>query len=163
MIVDKDFLRAVAKEKKYTFISTGMCNYQNIDDAVKIFREENCDFELMHCVSAYPFESKFANLNLIDILRKKYNCKVGYSGHEKSGLAISYAAAALGVTSLERHFTTDRTLYGSDQSASLAPEGFARLVGGLRIISEALKGNENKEILDIEKPVAEKLRQHIKE
>lgn len=162
MIVDKKFLEEVAKQKKYTFISTGMCSYEDIDEAVKIFKENNCEFELMHCVSAYPFESEDANLNLINELKKRYNCKVGYSGHEKSGLAISYAAAALGVTSIERHFTTDRTLYGSDQSASLAPEGFARLVGGIRVISKAINGSSDKKILDIEKPVAEKLRQHIK-
>lgn len=162
MIVDKKFLEEVAKQKKYTFISTGMCSYEDIDEAVKIFKENNCEFELMHCVSAYPFESEDANLNLINELKKRYNCKVGYSGHEKSGLAISYAAAALGVTSIERHFTTDRTLYGSDQAASLAPEGFARLVGGIRVISKAINGSSDKKILDIEKPVAEKLRQHIK-
>ena len=90
-----------------------------------------------------------------------YKCPVGYSGHEKSGLAISYAATALGISSLERHFTIDRTLYGSDQSASVSPEGMARLVGGVRVISKALTGG-SKKILDIEKPVADKLRKHIK-
>ena len=163
MIIDENFLLAVARQKKYTFISTGMSDYKMIDRAVEIFTSEKCEFELMHCVSAYPFENKFAQLNLINALKKRYNCKVGYSGHEKSGLAISYAACALGISSLERHFTTDRTLYGSDQSASLTPEGFSRLVGGARAIEEAmLDHTNNKEILDIEKPVADKLREHIK-
>ena len=162
MIVDEKFLAEVAKEKKYTFISTGMCSFEDIDKAVKIFKSENCDFELMHCVSAYPFENKYANLRMINKLKKKFNCNVGYSGHEKSGLAISYAAAALGITSLERHFTLDRSLYGSDQAASLMPEGFARLCGGVRAIEESLLENKEKKILDIEKPVADKLREHIK-
>tara|TARA_A100001015_G_C14996506_1_gene716444 strand:- start:988 stop:1836 length:849 start_codon:yes stop_codon:yes gene_type:complete len=162
LIVDEDLLLEVAKQKKYTFISTGMSNYQQIDKAVEIFKSQNCEFELMHCVSVYPFENKYAQLNLIEKLRERYNCKVGYSGHEKSGLAISYAAVALGASSLERHFTIDRTMYGSDQAASLTPEGFSKLVGGVRVITEAFSMNEEKKILDIEKPVAEKLRLHIK-
>tara|TARA_B100000902_G_C27315171_1_gene920826 strand:- start:367 stop:1209 length:843 start_codon:yes stop_codon:yes gene_type:complete len=162
MIVDENFLVNVAKQKKYTFISTGMSEYKHIDKAVEIFESENCEFELMHCVSAYPFENKYAQLPLIKELKEKYKCKVGYSGHEKSGLAISYAAVALGATSLERHFTIDRTMYGSDQAASLTPEGFSKLVGGVRVISEASELNVGKRILDIEKPIAKKLRMHIK-
>ena len=162
MIVDKNFLKEVASRKKHTFISTGMSDEEHISTAVDIFVKNNCSFELMHCISAYPFESKYANLQLINELKKKYNCNVGYSGHEKSGLAISYAAAAQGITSLERHFTTDRTLYGSDQAASISPEGFARLAGGLREIERAFSSDKTKKILDIEKPVADKLREHIK-
>ena len=162
MMTDENFLLEVAKQKKYTFISTGMCNYKIIDKAVDIFKSENCNFELMHCTSAYPFENKYAQLNLIKSLRERYNCNIGYSGHEKSGLAISYAACALGATSLERHFTLDRTMYGSDQAASLSPEGFSRLVGGAKAISEAMTFKGDKEILEIEKPVAKKLRAHIK-
>ena len=161
MIVDQQFLEEVAKQKKYTFISTGMCEMSDIDLAVKIFRDNNCEFELMHCISAYPFEAEYANLGLIQVLRDRYNCPVGYSGHEKSGLAISYAATALGATSIERHFTTDRTLYGSDQSASITPEGMSRLVGGIKVIKKGLEFKE-KTVLSIEKPVAEKLRKHIK-
>ncbi len=161
MIIDKKLLEKVADEKKYTFISTGMSDLSMIDDAVNIFKKKNCDFELMHCISAYPFDSEFANLNMIDNLKKRYDCKVGYSGHEKSGLAISYAAVAKGATSLERHITLDRTMYGSDQAASLSPLGLKELVGGIRIIDKALIDRE-KQILEIEKSVAEKLRSHIK-
>lgn len=104
-----------------------------------------------------------ANLNLINILSKKYGCKVGYSGHEKGGLAISYAAVALGASSLERHFTLDRTMYGSDQAASITPSAFKELIGGIRKIEKAVdKSIKEKTILDIEKPIAEKLRAHIK-
>ena len=104
-----------------------------------------------------------ANLNLIEVLRKRYKCKVGYSGHEKGGLAISYAAVALGSTSLERHFTLDRSMYGSDQAASITPSAFKELIGGVRKIEKAInKDIKEKTILDIEKPVANKLRAHIK-
>ena len=162
MIVDKNFLAEVAKQKKYTFISTGMSTFQNIDTAVKIFKENNCKFELMHCVSAYPFDDVRASLNLIKVMKDKYDCKVGYSGHEKSGLAISIAAVALGATSLERHITLDRTMYGSDQAASLTPNGFKSLVSAIRKIEKAIDGEKEKNILDIEISVAKKLRAHIK-
>lgn len=162
MIVDQNFLKEVAKQKKYTFISTGMCEEKDIDNAIKIFKENNCEFELMHCVSAYPFDDKLANLSLINYYKKKYKCKVGYSGHETGGLAISYAAAGMGISSIERHFTLNRSMYGSDQSASLEPKGFEELIGGIRKIEEAIKPGIKKNILDIEKPVAKKLRAHIK-
>ena len=160
MIIDLKLLEQVASEKKHTFISTGMSTLEMIDEAVNIFKKKNCSFELMHCVSAYPFESEHANLTMIKTLKERYRCNVGYSGHEKSGLAISYAAAALGATSIERHVTIDRTMYGSDQAASLAPLGLKELVGGLRIIEKALI-KKDKIILDIEKDIAKKLRAHI--
>jgi N-acetylneuraminate synthase len=162
MIIDKRFLTEVAKQRKYTFISTGMCEETDIDNAVKIFNEEKCEFELMHCVSAYPFDDKLANLSLINHYKKKYKCKVGYSGHETGGLAISYAATAMGISSIERHFTLDRAMYGSDQSASLDFKGFEALIGGIRKIEVAIRPGAKKNILEIEKPVAKKLRAHIK-
>ena len=162
MIVDLDLLKEVAKEKKHTFISTGMSSYKMIDDAVKIFKDYSCPFELMHCVSQYPFESEFASLNLINRLKERYNCNIGYSGHEKSGLAVTYGAVALGATSIERHITLDRTMYGSDQAASLTVAGFEEMVGGIRTLEKALNGEKDKKILDIEIPVVEKLRSHIK-
>ena len=162
MIVDKNFLAEVAKQKKYTFISTGMSTFQNIDTAVKIFKENNCKFELMHCVSAYPFDDTRASLNLIKVMKDKYGCKVGYSGHEKSGLAISIAAVALGATSLERHITLDRTMYGTDHAASLTLDSFQRLISTIRKVEKAIDGQKEKNILDIEISVAKKLRAHIK-
>jgi N-acetylneuraminate synthase len=116
----------------------------------------------MHCISAYPFDDHKANLKMINILREKFNCKVGYSGHEKGGQAISFAAVSLGASSIERHFTLDRTMYGSDQSASLEPEGFKNLVNGIRKISNALKGDKVKKILPEEVEVAKKLRSNLK-
>ena len=122
MIVYEDLLRMIAKEGKHTFISTGMTTYEDIENAVNIFRSENCPFELMHTVSTYPMKDENANLKMINTLKEKYQCEVGYSGHEV-GLALSYAAAALGINSLERHVTLDRSMYGSDQSASVEPAG----------------------------------------
>ncbi len=162
MIVDTKLLEAIAKQGKYTFISTGMSSFVEIDNATRIFKKYNCEYELMQCVSAYPFDDSMANLNMIKKMREKYDCKVGYSGHEKGGLAISVAAVALGATSIERHITLDRTMYGSDQAASLTPDGFKNLVTAIRKVEKAIKGDENKKILKIEEGVAKKLREHIK-
>jgi N-acetylneuraminate synthase len=159
MIVNLELLREVAREGKYTFISTGMSTLQDIETAVKIFKEANCPFELMHCVSTYPMKDTDANLNTINTLRKRFNCKVGYSGHE-TGLAVSYAAAALGISSLERHITLDRAMYGSDQAASLAPAGLKKLVGEVNKIHLAL-GDGQKKIIDGEILIAKKLREHL--
>lgn len=162
MIVDLNYLEILAKKRIYTFISTGMCDLQDVSNAVNIFRKNNCPFELMHCISAYPFDDSLANLKMINFLKEKFDCKVGYSGHEKGGMAISIAAVALGATSLERHFTIDRTMYGSDQAASITPEGFENLVKSVRKVEKSLTGNNEKKILEIEIPVANKLRAHIK-
>ena len=159
MIVYEDLLKMIAEEGLHTFISTGMSNYEDIQIAVDIFRDANCPFELMHTISTYPMKDEDANLNLIHTLKEKYKCNVGYSGHE-TGLAISYAAAALGITSLERHITLDRAMYGSDQSASVEPAGLRQLVGGVRKIAGAM-GDGEKTIIDAEKPIAEKLREHL--
>ena len=115
----------------------------------------------MHCISAYPFDDTKANLNMINILKKRYNCNVGYSGHEKGGQAISFAATAMGISSLERHFTLDRTMYGSDQAASITPQGFKHLISGVRKIEKAIIGPKDKKIISEEVAVAKKLRAHI--
>ena len=137
MIVDERLMIEVAKEKKHTFISTGMSSFKEIDKAVNIFRENHCSFELMQCISAYPFNDEKANLNMIDTLRNKFQCAVGYSGHEV-GLPIAVAAAAKNITSLERHITLDRSMYGSDQSASIEPQGLKKLVQYVRVVEEAM-------------------------
>ena len=159
MIVYEDLLKEVSSEKKHTFISTGMTEFEQIDRAVEIFRNAGCPFELMHCVSTYPMEDEDANLNCIKTLRNRYQCNVGYSGHEV-GLAVSYAAAALGITSLERHITLDRAMYGSDQAASVEPAGFRHLIGAVRKIEKAM-GNGNIAMNPKEIPIAKKLRAHI--
>ena len=159
MIVYEDLLKMVASEGRHTFISTGMTTEDDIANAVEIFQSENCPFDLMHCISTYPMKDENANLNTIKTLQQKYNCDVGYSGHEV-GLAVSYAAAALGITSLERHITLDRSMYGSDQSASVEPAGFRMLVGAVRKIEQAM-GDGKLGYLEGEVPIAENLRQHL--
>ena len=160
MIVYDDLLKMVASEKKHTFISTGLSKLDDIDKAVRIFQDAGCPFDLMHCVSTYPMKDENANLKMINTLRERYNCNVGYSGHE-AGLAVSFAAAALAITSLERHITLDRAMYGSDQAASVEPAGFKMLVGGVRKIEQAM-GDGKKRILEAEVPIAMKLREHLK-
>ena len=159
MIVSLELLKEVASEGKHTFISTGMTTYDDIQAAVDIFRKANCSFELMHTVSTYPMKDEDANLNMIKTLREKFKCDVGYSGHEV-GLAVSYAATALNITSLERHITLDRAMYGSDQSASVEPPGFRQLVGAVRKIELAM-GDGIKKTIEAETPIAENLRQHL--
>jgi N-acetylneuraminate synthase len=159
MVVDDCLLKSVASEKKHTFISTGMTTYSEIENAIEIFKKAGCSYELMHTVSTYPMKDEDANLNMIRVLRDKFNCDIGYSGHEV-GLAVSYAAAALGITSLERHITLDRAMYGSDQSASVEPRGLRELVGAVRKIEQAM-GDGKKRIIDAEIPIAKKLREHL--
>jgi N-acetylneuraminate synthase len=96
---------------------------------------------------------------MINTLRDKYQCNVGYSGHEV-GLSVSYAAAAMNITSLERHITLDRSMYGSDQSASVEPSGLRNLVGAVRNIEKAM-GSGVKKLIDDEIPIAKNLRQHL--
>jgi N-acetylneuraminate synthase len=159
MIVSQELLNEVASEGRHTFISTGMSSEQDIDRAVDIFKKKKCPFELMHCVSTYPMDDEDANLKRIVTLRERYKCNVGYSGHEV-GLAVSYAAVALGATSLERHITLSRAMYGSDQSASVEPAGFRQLVGAVRKIVQAL-GDGAMRMNPKEMPIAKKLRGHL--
>ena len=159
MIVYEDLLREIASEGLHTFISTGMSTVEQIDRAVQIFREDNCPFELMHCISTYPMLDEEANLACIETLRERYGCKVGYSGHEV-GLVVSFGAAALGITSLERHITLSRAMYGSDQAASVEPGGLRMLVGGVRKIQAAL-GDGVICVNETEASASEKLRAHI--
>ena len=159
MNIYKELLEMIAKEKKYTFISTGLCEMKNIENAVNIFKKHGCQFELMHCVSIYPLPAKKTNLNMIHTLKNKFNCNVGYSGHEV-GLAVSVAAAAMGINSLERHITLDRSMYGSDQSASVEPQGFKKLVDYVRNIELAM-GDGKKVFGEEEKKISLKLREHI--
>ena len=160
MITYTDLIREIASQRKHTFISTGMSKESEIDAAISIFREAECPFSLMHCVSTYPMMDEDANLNAIKTLRKKHKCDIGYSGHEV-GLSISYAAAALGITALERHITLDRAMYGSDQASSIEPPGFRMLVGAVRKIEKAM-GDGKIGMLEKEKAIAVKLRSHVK-
>jgi len=158
MIIHKELLEEIAKERKYTFISTGMSEMKDIENAVKIFKKYKCPFELMHCNSAYPIADNEANLKLISTLKKKFKCKVGYSGHEIGATNVSIPAVMMGATSIERHVTVSRTNYGYDQAASLEKEGLRKLVRDIRILDKIM-GDGKKKIWASEKPNIKKLRQ----
>ena len=148
-------LEMIADEGRHTFISTGMSTMEEIERAVEIFQSRKCPFELLHCNSAYPMPVEDANLKMIETLRERFDCKVGYSGHEV-GIAVTTAAVALGATSIERHITLDRTMYGSDQAASLELVGLEKLVRYIRAVDKAL-GDGVKRITDKEAEGREKL------
>ena len=160
MIIDTNFLKRVAEKKKHTFISTGMSTEENIDNAVKIFNENKCSFELMHCVSTYPMKTEDANLLTINALKKKYSCNVGYSGHE-NGVVVSLAAVGLSISSLERHITLDRTMYGSDQAASLEFKGMKDLTNSINKMISAYGSEKLGNITPEEELIAKKLRAHL--
>ena len=158
MLVHEKLLKTIAEEGKPTFISTGMSTMKEIEKAVKIFRKYKCPFELMHSTSSYPMKPEEANLKMIPMLKRKFQCNVGYSGHEVSASVISAAAVMLGATSIERHLTLDRTFYGYDQASSLEPEGMRRLVRDIRLL-DVVMGDGKKKIWDSERPNMKKLRQ----
>ena len=156
MLTNNDLLEEIASEKRMTFISTGMSNYQEIDSAAAVFKKHDCPFELLHCVSTYPMDPADANLKMIKALEKRYNVGVGYSGHE-SDILLSVCAVALGASSIERHITLDRRMYGSDQKASLEPSELFELVKQIRIIESAL-GTGEKVLSSAEEETKKKLR-----
>jgi len=157
MLTNLELAEVVAAEGKKTFISTGMSTMDQIKQIVKIFRKKNCPFELMHSNSSYPMKLEEANLKCITTLKKEFDCDVGYSGHESSSYIVCIAAIMLGATSIERHITLDRSMYGSDQSASLEKAGLERLVRDIRRMDSIL-GDGIKRVWDSEKPVMKKLR-----
>ena len=156
MLTNIDLLEMVAKEGKYTFISTGMSTMEEIDAAVEIFKKYNCPYEVVHCNSTYPMKNEDANLAMMETLRNRYEVKVGYSGHE-TGRIVSFAAAVLGASSIERHITLDRAMYGSDQAASLEVSELVRLVKDIRAIPPIM-GNGEKVLSPAEEETKKKLR-----
>jgi N-acetylneuraminate synthase len=156
MLTHKDLLEMVSAEKKHTYISTGMSNFDQLDRVVKLFEKNNCPFTLLHCVSVYPCPDEWCNLKMIENLKKRYSCPVGYSGHEM-GVLPSVVAVAMGAEAIERHITLDRGMYGSDQSASLEKKGLELLVRDARNISRVL-GSGEKLIIPEEEKIAYKLR-----
>ena len=157
MLTNHKLLEVIAKERKPTFISTGMSTIDEIRDGVKIFKKYDCIFSLQHSNSSYPMKEEEANLNCITTLQKEFECDVGYSGHETTGYLICICAVILGAKSIERHITLDRSMYGSDQAASLEPVGLKRVVNDIRRI-ETILGDGEKRVWPSEIPVMKKLR-----
>ncbi len=157
MITNNKLLDIIAQEKKHTFISTGMSTMEQISDAVNIFRKNDCPFELQHSNSTYPMKLEEANIKCIETLRNEFNCDVGYSGHEDSSYIVCVIASVFGATSIERHITLNRSMYGSDQAASLEEPGLDRMVRDVRRV-ETIMGDGVKRVWDSEIPVMKKLR-----
>lgn len=140
-VTDHELLRALADTGKPIILSTGMSTIEQIDAAVDILGTDR--LVMMHATSTYPLPPEEANLRTIHTLTERYQVPVGYSGHER-GLQISLAAVALGAVTVERHITLDRTMWGSDQAASLEPAGFTNLVRDIRILEQAMGDGEKR-------------------
>lgn len=155
-LTDLDLIRHTAATGKPLIVSTGMSTLQQVDHALSVIGKTNNPVVLMHCVSTYPSRNEDLNLACIPAMRDHFQELVGYSGHEK-GLATTIAAVALGACVVERHITLDRTMWGSDQAASLEPHALCRLVRDIRAV-EAARGDGIKRVLKEEEPIAAKLR-----
>lgn len=158
LLTDDEFLYKIKSTGKPVLLSTGMSTMEEIRHAVSILGEDN--LVIFQCTSTYPTEHNEINLRVIEEFRKEFSCPIGYSGHEK-GLLPSILAVELGASSVERHITIDRTLWGSDQAASLEPEGLRRMVRDIREVKTIL-GNGKKIVYDSEIPVKNKLRKSCK-
>lgn len=156
MLTNIPFVEMVADEGKMTFISTGMSTYEDIDRAMEIFHSVQCPLVLMHTVSIYPLRDDCSNLMMIKTLKDRYGCAVGYSGHEV-GLLQAPLAVALGAVAIERHITLDRSMYGSDQAASVEKAGLEKLVRDCRLV-DVMFGDGVKKILPGEAENAKKMR-----
>lgn len=157
MLTYDELINTVAEEKKHTFVSTGMSTLEQIRHAIQIFKKHNCSFELQHSNSSYPMTFDEANLRCIESLKKEFQCNVGYSGHEEMSYLICVLAVSLGVTSIERHITLSRSMYGSDQSASLEKPGLERMIRDINRV-DVILGDGVKRIYDSEIPGMKKLR-----
>jgi len=153
-LTDSELLTAINKTKTTTILSTGMSSMQEIDKAVSLL--SGVPLAIAQATSTYPAEASELNLRAIQTFAEKYNVPVGYSGHER-GLQVTIAAVALGATFIERHITLDRSMWGTDHSASLEPEGLKKLVRDIRIIELAL-GDGKKKVYDSEIPIRAKPR-----
>ena len=156
MLTNEELMRGAARTGKKVIFSCGMSTLDETDLAVQWMREENAEFALLHCNSTYPAPLEDLNLKCIQTLRERYNCEVGYSGHEFR-LGTTVAAVYLGATILERHITLDRTMWGSDHLASVEPQGLIKLVKGARELEIAF-GDGIKRVTAGEEPVRKKLR-----
>ncbi|MEI8234678.1 MAG: N-acetylneuraminate synthase family protein [Verrucomicrobiota bacterium] len=153
-LTDDALLKHTRSKGKPIILSTGMSSYEEVDHAVEVLGKD--DLILAHTCSAYPSHYPELNLRVIGEMRKRYGIPVGYSGHE-TGLASSVAAVALGACIVERHITLDRSMWGSDQAASLEPSGISRLVRDIRLVETSL-GDGVKRVEEREIPVMKKLR-----
>ena len=153
-LTDDKLLRHMRATGKPIILSTGMSTMGQIDHAVEVLGRK--DLVILHATSTYPAGYDELNLKVIPVLVERFKVPVGYSGHE-TGISSSVAAVVLGASMVERHLTLDRAMWGSDQAASLEPNGMQRLLRDIRLVEIAL-GDGQKRLLDREKPIMEKLR-----
>jgi N-acetylneuraminate synthase len=154
-LTDDDLLRYTRSKGKPIILSTGMSTEEQIEHAVDVLGKE--DLILLHCTSTYPCDVNELNLNYIPVLKDKFNVPVGYSGHEV-GLSPTIAASVLGACMVERHITSDRSMWGSDQASSVEPHGFAKIVRDIHILRDLCMGDGVKRVYDSELPIIKKLR-----
>lgn len=153
-LTDDDLLKHVKSKGKPILLSTGMSTMEQIRHAVNILGEDN--LIIYHCTSTYPSNAEETNLRVIESFREEFSCPIGYSGHER-GVTPSVLAVALGANSVERHITTDRTNWGSDQAASLEMAGLYHMVRDIRQ-TPTLLGDGKKVVYKRELPIIDKLR-----
>ena len=153
-LTDDALLMHIRSKGKPIILSTGMSTLQEIDHAVETLGTN--DLIILQATSTYPADYSELDLRVIPELRRRFDVPVGYSGHE-TGIATSVAAVALGACVVERHITMERSMWGSDQAASLGPSGIMRLIRDIRLV-EASLGSGDKRVFDREKPIIEKLR-----
>ena len=147
-VTDLKLIEYVCQTKKPIIMSTGMSTIEEIDKAVELIKKYTKDFIIMHCVSCYPTEDEDVNLNVIPTLKNRYNCPVGYSGHER-GIAITASTVLLGSCAIERHFTLDRTMKGPDHASSVEPIGLNDIAARSKKFFNAM-GISEKNVLDCE-------------
>ena len=158
LLTDLDLIKESAKTDKKLILSTGMSTLDEVDSAVNAIQESNnkCIYALLHCNSSYPAPNEDLNLKCIRTLKDRYQCEVGYSGHE-FGLTTTIASICFGSTIIERHITLDRTMWGTDQMCSVEPQGLIKLVRGIKELNLAI-GDGIKRITETEIPIKDKLR-----
>lgn len=154
LLTDKELLRAHREMGKPLILSTGMSTIEEISEAIEVLGEDN--LVLCHTTSSYPCPPEELNLRMIQTLKERFSCPIGYSGHEV-GLVPSAIAVALGACMVERHITLDRAMWGSDQSASVEPQGLVSLVKYIRVTEKSL-GDGIKHVYDSEQSSLRKLR-----
>lgn len=156
-LTDISLLKKIRSTGRPIILSSGMSTYEQIESSVSTIGTR--DLVLMHSTSAYPCDPQELNLRMIETLRGKFDCPIGYSGHEV-GLITTVIAVALGASAVERHFTLDRAMWGGDQAASVEPGGFRKLVKYVRVTEMSL-GDGVKKVYDSEQSSLKKLRRFL--
>ena len=156
MLTNYELIEACAKSGKRVILSTGMSTEEEIDTAVNTIKCFTSNFAILHCNSTYPAPLNELNLSTIKTLKDKYDCEIGYSGHEFR-IGTTVASVYLGATIIERHITLDRTMWGTDHLSSVEPQGLIKLVKGIRELEEAF-GDGVIQVTESEKIIRNKLR-----